>query len=58
MSDAHKAASRHGDGPQATVEALLWADPELGLVHADPHAWSLAHPCSCEALCTCEPEGG
>jgi hypothetical protein len=45
---------RHGDGPPAPMESLLWDDPELGLVHADPHAWMEAHPCDCEALCTCE----
>lgn len=46
--------SRHGS-PAAPLpaEALTSADPELWNVLADLHAWSMAHPCDCEALCEC-----
>jgi hypothetical protein len=44
----------HGSGIVAPIESLLWDDPELALVYADPHVYMLAHPCNCEALCTCD----
>lgn len=48
---------RHGQ-PVAGVDLEVWLgdDPALALVHADMHAWSLAHPCECEALCTCDED--
>lgn len=49
------APGRHGS-PTAPVPLEVWLgpDPELALVNADMHAWTLAHPCDCEALCECE----
>jgi len=49
--------NRHGDPLPVPIEALLSVDPELHLVTADLRAWVDAHPCECEALCTCEDAG-
>ncbi len=54
MATSNSTARRHGSGSAPPLEALTSADPELHLVEADPHAWLLAHPCECEALCHCE----
>ena len=38
----------------ADYDAMLADDPDLWLVNADMRAWTEAHPCECEALCTCD----
>jgi hypothetical protein len=49
---------RHGEGDArdylAALAQLDTDDPDLALVYADMHLWNLAHPCECEALCTCD----
>lgn len=50
---------RHGDLTLDPAEAEAIArtdDPELALATAPLDAWRDAHPCDCEALCTCEEE--
>jgi hypothetical protein len=44
----------HGGPLPVPPEAALSDDPDLWLVLADMAAWSAAHPCECEALCTCD----
>ena len=46
--------NRHGEPLPVPLDALLADDSELHLVTADMHAWLDAHPCDCEALCTCD----
>jgi hypothetical protein len=52
--DPSRYLSAHGDPRPVPIEALLGDDPDLWLVTADMGAWSQAHPCECEALCTCD----
>jgi hypothetical protein len=47
---------RHGAPSEVDPAVFLGDDPALALVTADQFAWSLAHPCDCEALCTCDDE--
>jgi hypothetical protein len=44
----------HGAPSEVDPAAFLGDDPALALVTADQAAWLLAHPCDCEALCTCD----
>jgi hypothetical protein len=44
----------HGHSSPVPIDALLADDPDLWLVNADMRAWAEAHPCECEALCTCD----
>jgi hypothetical protein len=44
----------HGHSSPVPIDALLADDPDLWLATADLGAWSDAHPCECEALCTCD----
>jgi hypothetical protein len=44
----------HGHSAPVPIDALLADDPDLWLVNADMRAWTEAHPCECEALCTCD----
>lgn len=46
-------AHEHGAAKRVDLAAWLGDDPALGLVTADARAWDAAHPCDCEALCTC-----
>lgn len=50
--------TRHGGGPQPASDDVPWDDVDLALVHADMHAYSLLHPCECEARCCCEDDDG
>ena len=48
---------RHGE-VSGTVDPVVFlgGDPSLAMVAADMEAWVAAHPCDCEALCTCDEE--
>jgi hypothetical protein len=46
----------HGAPSEVDPAAFLGDDPALSLVTANQVAWSLAHPCECEALCTCDDD--
>lgn len=45
------------DASPVSPEAALADDPELWLVLANLSVWAAAHPCECEALCTCDEPG-
>lgn len=47
-------AEGHGSVPGVDLAVWLGDDPDLAMVNADLVAWSAAHPCECEALCTCD----
>jgi hypothetical protein len=51
ISDA--AFGRHGAPSPIDADVRLGPDPELALATADMHTWALAHPCDCDAVCTC-----
>lgn len=42
------------DKQEATQVFFFSDDPDLANIVSDPVAWSKAHPCNCEALCTCD----
>lgn len=44
--------------PELPVDVWLSDDPDLALVHADMGVWHDAHPCDCEAMCTCDGSEG
>jgi hypothetical protein len=46
----------HGAASEVDAAVFFGTDAALALVTADPVAWSLAHPCDCEALCTCDDD--
>ena len=52
--DKSRSPARHGGPTPVPVETALTDDPDLWLVTADMAAWAAAHPCECEALCTCD----
>jgi hypothetical protein len=47
----------HGETAGVNVAVWVGPDPDLALVAADLHAWAVAHPCECEALCECDRGG-
>lgn len=48
---------KHGEyDDEFPIAVFLGPDPELALVHADMDAWLEAHPCDCDAKCTCEQD--
>jgi hypothetical protein len=56
---SNRRSIRHGAETPLPLEALLSEDdPDLQLVNADMAAWHEAHPCDCEAGCTCEEGEG
>lgn len=48
--------SGHARVSPVPLDAALSDDPDLWLATADPAVWSAAHPCECEALCTCDED--
>ncbi len=49
---------RHAAVEPVDLPTFFGQDPELALVHADPVAWSDAHPCDCDGLCLCDDQAG
>ena len=47
---------RHGGPRPIDVTTWLGDDPHLALVTADMGEWVAAHPCDCEALCSCDEQ--
>lgn len=47
---------RHGAPSPVDLATFFGDDPELALVTADQEDYRNAHPCECEALCTCNNE--
>lgn len=54
MSEQCKKENEQGDSQEEVpLEVWLGSDPELALMVCDMDAWDEAHPCLCNAICTC-----